>query len=163
MNVSYFLMERLIFNLKFSGETLLGKHCNDRKKLLLLIHSVTYLNKWFVGCYKTDQIVNSCSSVAHIATTFPDLFDLGWLQIHARLKRCIMHNKKNCTVCKNSKTITVNNGGVRALRGGGRKTHGYRDAKKHVFERGEPVLPITIATGRPGCFNQLLVCRGGSG
>lgn len=34
---------------------------------------------------------------------------------------------------------------------------------KHVFKWGEPVLPITIATGRPGCFNQLLVSWGGTG
>lgn len=77
--------------------------------------------------------------IAHIATTFPDPRDLRWLQIHAWLKRRIMHNKKNnknAPSAKNSKTSSVNNGGgVRAVWGRPRKNPRLQGCQKHVLER----------------------------
>lgn len=72
---------------------------------------------------------------------FPDLF------------AAMITNSINCHACKNVETDSVNSGGCLSADGG----HGCSSAKNMFLYKDKTMLPITIATGRAGCLNQLLV------
>lgn len=119
--------------LKVLSWTLWRKH-STQEEAVLLIHSPLVSIRDLLEV--TFKILAGALRVSP-QLFFPDLRDLRWLQIHARLKRCIMHNKTNKSAlsAKNSKTNTVNNGGVRAVRGRPRHPR-LQGCQKTCFQEG---------------------------